>query len=235
MDGNFYHNLSTERLAMESFITDVTDMLTYLEKGGFIMIPLLLCSILALAIVLVKIVHLRRRKIVTPELITVIRSLRSPDDIAEAKQICLENGGPFSRMVLTGLENGDLPHQEVQELLEDQGRQEVKLLEKGLVSLETIASITPLLGLLGTVLGMVDVFNQIALSDSVKATQLSDGISKALITTVVGLSIGIPSLVAYNFLLSRAENLIIDIEKYSSQLLLKLRRMRRQPEQNNET
>ena len=106
-------------------------------------------------------------------------------------------------------------------MISDQGRQEVGSLEKGLVVMETIASIAPLLGLLGTVIGMIKVFNVIQQQGLGQTQALSGGISEALITTVVGLSIGIPSVVGYTFFTDKAENLILDIEKYTSKLLRK--------------
>ena len=95
-------------------------------------------------------------------------------------------------------------------------------LERGLVILETIAGISPLLGLLGTVVGILKVFNVIAAVGVGQATALSGGISEALITTIVGLSIGIPAVVVYNYFIDKAEGHILEIEKYSSMLLKKV-------------
>ena len=111
---------------------------------------------------------------------------------------------------------------EIKELITDEGRQQVRDLEKGLVILETVAGIAPLLGLFGTVLGMIRVFDTISKIGVGQASALSGGISEALITTAVGLSIGIPALVFFNYFTSRAENLILDIEKYSTTLLQKI-------------
>lgn len=199
------------------------DLYHYLEKGGIIMIPLLLCSVIGLAIFILKIFQLRRRKVIFPEIVQVIEKIQQPDEIDLARRVCEERKGAFASIILTGLENRALPREELKEAVVDQGRQEARVLERGLVALETIAGVAPLLGLLGTVLGMVDVFNEITKSDVVQVSQLSDGISKALITTVVGLTIGIPSLVAYNYLIEKAEMLILEIEKYSGKLIHKLR------------
>lgn len=188
------------------------------------MIPLLLCSVLGVAIVILKVLQLRRKNVILPEIANVVENIQGVDEINFAVRVCNEKSGSFANVILAGLESRDMPRDEIKEAIIDQGRQEVQVLERGLVALETIAGIAPLLGLLGTVLGMVDVFNEIAKSEVVQASQLSDGISKALITTVVGLTIGIPSLVAYNFLIAKAESLILEIEKYSSKLIQKLRR-----------
>lgn len=213
---------------MSNFLTSVSELINYLEKGGIIMIPLLFSSVLGVAIVILKIFQLRRKKVILPEIVEVVKGIQGPDEVNLAKRVCQEKEGSFANVILAGLENRDLPRDEIKEAIQDQGRQEVHVLERGLVTLETIAGVAPLLGLLGTVLGMVDVFSEISKSDVIQATQLSDGISKALITTVVGLSIGIPTLVAYNLLIEKAEALILDIEKYSSKLIQKLRRFQAQ-------
>ena len=103
--------------------------------------------------------------------------------------------------------------------MEHQGRQEIVHLERGLGLLETIAAIAPLLGLLGTVLGMIEVFDVVAQQGAGQAQELSGGISQALITTATGLSIGIPALVAYNYFVGKAERLVLDIEDHTDRLI----------------
>ncbi len=101
----------------------------------------------------------------------------------------------------------------------------MRSLERGLAALETIAGIAPLLGLLGTVLGMIKVFTVISRQGTGQASLLAGGISEALITTVTGLFIGIPALIMYNYFSHRAENYILDIEKYTTKLMQKIRRL----------
>jgi biopolymer transport protein ExbB len=120
----------------------------------------------------------------------------------------------------------------MKELILDQGRQEIRTLERGLVALETVAAISPLLGLFGTVLGILKVFNVITRMGVGQATALSGGISEALITTIVGLAIAIPAVVAYNYLSSRAENLVLDIEKHTTELMRKISHFQLSPVQN---
>lgn len=196
----------------------------FLQRGGILMIPLILCSIIVLAIVIERSITLRRKKVLIPEIISVIETIKKPEDVHLAISICQKNEGAFANIVQLGLENKDLSNDELKELITDQGRQEVRSLEKGLVVIETIAGIAPLLGLLGTVTGMIKVFTVISEQGLGQTQALSGGISEALITTVVGLSIGIPSLVLYNYFTDKAENLILDIEKFTSQLLRKLSR-----------
>ena len=205
------------------------ETISYLSRGGIVMIPLLLSSIIGLAIIIEKIFTLRRSKILIPEIISVIESISSEKDIRLAQTICERNKGPFANIVLTGLRNQHLGKEEVKELIEDQGRQEVRSLQVGLTSLETIAAVAPLLGLLGTVLGMIKVFNVISAQGAGQANLLAGGISEALITTATGLVIGIPILVAYHYFSKRAESFILDIEKYVTFLLQKMRELDRFP------
>ncbi len=194
----------------------------FFSKGGFIMYPLLLCSILGLAIVIEKAVTLRRKKVIVPEIVSVLDNIKGNDDIGLALSICEKHEGSFANVIQVGLENRDMPKEDLKEVLNDQGRQEVHNLERGLMILETIAGIAPLLGLLGTVIGILKVFNVITELGVGQATALSGGISEALITTIVGLSIGIPAVVVYNYFTNKAESLVLEIEKYSSLLLKKV-------------
>lgn len=209
---------------MDQVMVAATELWTWLAKGGLVMVPLFLCSILGLAIILAKMLQLRQRKVIRPDIVTLLHSIASPDDIDVVMRVCQERRGPFANIIVAGLQNRDLPADGIREILEDRGRQESRTLEHGLGALDTIAVISPLLGLLGTVLGMVDVFNELASSDHIQAAQLSGGISKALITTVVGLCVGIPALVAHNYLLSKVEELTLGIEEHLTHLFLTLRR-----------
>ncbi len=194
----------------------------FLAKGGIIMVPLFLCSITGLAIVIEKFVSLRRRKVIVPEVVSVLENVKSANDFSLAVSICEKHNGPFANIIRILLENHDLPREEIKETLLDQGRQEVHQLERGLGVLETVAGIAPLLGLLGTVLGILKVFKVISVMGVGQATALAGGISEALITTIAGLFIGIPALVAYNYFTSRTETLVLEIEKYSNRLLNKI-------------
>ncbi len=200
-------------------------ILDFLAKGGIMMVPLLLCSIAALAVVIEKSLSLRRRKIIIPEVVAVLENVKGANDFGLALSICEKHRGPFASLVRATLENRDLAHDELKEALQDQGRQEVHQLERGLGVLETVAGIAPLLGLLGTVLGILKVFKVISLMGVGQAAALAGGISEALITTIVGLFIGIPALVAHNYYSHRAEALVLEIEKYSNRLLAKVGRI----------
>ncbi len=187
------------------------------------MIPLGLCSIIAGALVIERLYSLRRKKVIKPETLTIVDNIGNREDVKMAVSVCKENKDTLSNIVLAALQLESLETAEIKEAIEDQGRQEVARLEKGLVFLETIAGIAPLLGLLGTVLGMIQVFDVITIEGQAKTASLSSGISQALITTVAGLSIGIFALVFYNFFSNKAESLVLEVEKFSSQLIKKIK------------
>lgn len=190
------------------------------------MYPLALSSVLALAVVAERIWSLRSKKILIPEIVAVLEQVNKFEDFSLARSVCQKFQGPFPHIVLACIDNRDLPADELRVTIEDEGRQQIRKLNRGLGILETVAGVAPLLGLLGTVLGMIKVFAVIQELGVGQAKALSGGISEALITTVVGLFIGIPALIAYNYFTSRSENLTLDIEKYTLMLLNKIIRIR---------
>ena len=200
-------------------------MIEIFERGGLMMYPLALASVLALAIIIERFFSLRKRKVIIPEIISVVEQFSSFKDMELAKNICTKYSGPLSNLIQLGLENTDLERAEIKELIEDEGRQEVRHLERGMTILETIAVISPLMGLLGTVLGMIRVFGVIKEQGIGQASALSGGISEALITTVTGLFVGIPVLIFYNYFSRKAENFVLDIEKYSIILIQKIHKL----------
>ena len=197
-------------------------MLELFERGGIMMYPLALASLLAVALVIERAFALRKRKIIIPEILAVVKNFTSLKDMDLAKSMCDKYDSPFSNIVKLSLDYHVLSKGELREIIEDQGRQETRKLEKGLVALETIAAISPLMGLLGTVLGMVRVFEVIKDQGIGQTAALSGGISEALLTTVSGLFVGIPVLIAFYYFSSKSEDLILDIEKYSNQLIQKI-------------
>ena len=194
-----------------------------LAQGGIVMIPLSICSILALAIIIEKFIVLRKRKVFNPEIASVIKNIASPDDFPLALSVCNNYNGPFSHLISIILKNFHQPLDDIKEDVADQARQEINFLERGLGILETVAAIAPILGLLGTVFGMIRVFGDISTQGVGDAASLSSGISEALISTAVGLSIGIPTLVFYNYFFQRANSIILELEKVSNELIRKIR------------
>lgn len=197
-------------------------MLEIFEKGGLLMIPLGICSVITLSIIMERLVNLRWDKIFNLDVINLVSSLIDENEYQKAVQICRNNANAITNVLAAGLENHGKSKDDIKEAITDAGRQEVALLEKNLPVLGTIAGISPLIGLLGTVTGMIKVFKVISVQGMGQAGTLAGGISEALITTATGLMIAIPTLVAYNYFDRKAEKIILQIERYSTSLLSKL-------------
>jgi len=195
-------------------------MMEYVVRGGVVMVPIGLCSVLAFAIIVERLWNLRRKRVLHFDILNHIEKLLREQKIPEATTLCKRHETPMTRILLVAILNHDRPRAEIKEMIEDYGRQEVPVLERYLTTLGTIASISPLLGLLGTVVGLLRVFEAMSQEGAVPhAAMLSGGIHNALITTVAGLCVAIPSLVAYNYFTRRAEGLVLEIERISLRLL----------------
>ncbi|RJP65506.1 MAG: MotA/TolQ/ExbB proton channel family protein [Candidatus Abyssobacteria bacterium SURF_17] len=186
------------------------------------MIPLLLCSVLALAIIIEKAYTLRGRRVINPEIAGLVEHMHGGEDALASIAVCERVDSPFARVIKAGLANRSLPRTENVEMVQSTARREVGSLERGLLILEIITGISPLLGLLGTVLGIFHVFNVIVERGVGEASILSGGISEALITTIVGLFIAIPSLVAHSYFSKRVDDLVLEFERYANMLTHKL-------------
>jgi len=200
-------------------------MWAILVKGGPTMIPLALGSVLGLAVLIEKMINLRAQRVLQREIITCVETVRSASDIPMAVKICQRYDSPFANIIRTGLEEAGAPLLVVRQAMEDVGRQEVRRLSRFLFVLETVAAAGPLLGLLGTVFGMIKVFSVISVAGVGQAGLLAGGIAEALITTAAGLCIGVPALVAFNFCDSRVDDFVSQIEGYSHLLLKNLAAM----------
>jgi len=188
------------------------------------MIPISLASLIGLAVLIERIFVLRQGQIIVPEIAEAVMTLSASRDLSVAYAICDRRPGPFANVVKAGLDHADNDWTVIRDVLEETGRQEATRLTRRLGVLETVAAVSPLLGLLGTVLGMIRVFATISLAGLGNPETLSAGISEAMVTTAAGLFIGIPALVAYNWLNGRADRIIFDLEYYSSKVLDTLRR-----------
>jgi len=205
----------------------VQEIWSFFLKGGVLMIPIVICSFISIEVIIEKLITLRRKRIIIPEIKSVISNVSSEDDVPLAVSVCEQHEGVLSNLMKIVLKQGDTSYEHRREELSDRGRQEIRILERGLGVLETIAAVTPILGLLGTVFGMIKVFQVISVQGVGEASALSGGISEALITTAAGLSVGIPALIFYNFFSRKAENLILDIENLSNSLLNKMETFRK--------
>jgi len=198
-------------------------MYDMIVKGGPIMYPIILCSIIALAIVIERAFHLHRARIDTKKFMDEIADKLRQNKIVESIEMCDNTPGPIAHILKAGILKHDRPKEEIKETIEEAGLYEVPRLEKNFPILSTIAHITPLLGLLGTVCGMVRCFQVIQEKSTslhpVSPGDLAGGIWQALITTVAGLSIAIPTYVAYNYLINKVDGFILDMERSATDLI----------------
>jgi biopolymer transport protein ExbB len=160
--------------------------------------------------------------VINPEIVNTIDQIQSPADIPMAMRTCERYNSPFANIIRAGLTEANEPLPVVRQEMEDTGRREVKRLERFMALLETVAAASPLLGLLGTVVGMIEVFAVISVEGVGQTGKLAGGIAQALITTAAGLSIGIPALVLYNFFDSRIEGFVVKIDTHSHLLLKRI-------------
>lgn len=193
------------------------------QRGGPVMYPILFCSVVALAVVIDRIYHLRRARVDTEKFMETISEALRKNRIVEAMDLCEGTPGPIAHILRAGLLKHDRPPQEVRDGIEDAALHEIPRLERYLNVLATVANVSPLLGLLGTVTGMVSAFQVIEEKAShfgpVNPGDLAAGIWEALLTTVFGLCVAIPSLVAYNWLTSWVKRFVLDMERSATELL----------------
>ncbi|MBU1998206.1 MAG: MotA/TolQ/ExbB proton channel family protein [Candidatus Omnitrophota bacterium] len=191
--------------------------------GGPIMWPILFCSIFALAIVLEKFWHLNAIKIDTQKFLKKIFDSLSSRETKEAAKLCDKTNSPIARILKAGILKHNQPKSQIREAMEDVSLYEIPKLERNLTTLASIAHISPLLGLLGTVMGMVRCFQTIQMKSTtfhpVSPGDLAGGIWEALLTTVAGLVVAIPTYVLYNYLVSRVNATIIEMEKAATELV----------------
>jgi biopolymer transport protein ExbB len=194
-------------------------LLDLIYAGGWLMVPIIACSIIATAIVIERLWTLRRRRIMPANLVARIWQLHRDNALNEATITEIRKGSPLGRMLAAGLINRHHSHEIMKEAINDAGRHVVAELERFLNTLGTIAEVSPLLGLLGTILGMIDVFSVIMEAGTGNAGVLAGGISMALITTAAGLFVGIPALMLHRFFDNRVDQLAIEMEEQALRLV----------------
>ena len=194
------------------------------RSGGPVMYPLGMLSVVALAIILERLWVLRSVNYLQPGTVNALAGLLGGRDFKAATDYCRRHPGPFTELVSTLVENRNAPYDELKEILEDTGRRQLLGLQRGLPALATIVGGAPLLGLLGTVLGMIAIFKAVASGGTGITEQLATGISQALITTATGLIIAIPALFIHSYLEARAVAILADIEAQLMDFLHLVRR-----------
>ena len=191
-----------------------------IARGGVMMMPILFCSVLSLAVIIERAFSLHRAQVTSEVFFRKAEQPIRRSKIVEALAICDETAGSIPRIVKSGLLKHDRPLEEIREAIEETASYEVPALERYLGILATVATIAPLLGLLGTVTGLIRAFMVIQMkSGLVNPADLAGGIWEALITTVAGLAVAIPTYVAYNYYVNRVNSLITEMEKGASRLL----------------
>ncbi len=190
-----------------------------IRAGGNFMWPIVLCSVAAVAIVLERLWTLQSKRVIPPDLADKVWKWVEADQLTEKLVIAIERNSPLGKLLAVGLHNRHRPRQVLMERLEDSGRHVIHDLERFLNTLGTVAAVTPLLGLLGTVLGIIHAFNAITSHGIGDPRVLSGGIGEALISTAAGLTVAIPSLISYRYLRGKVERLVVQMEKEATKLV----------------
>jgi biopolymer transport protein ExbB len=194
-------------------------MFEIVMAGGIVMVPIILCSILAVAITLERLWTLREQRVVPTELTDKVWQWVENRALSDKQVMALQQHSPLGSVLAAGLANRHRERSVMIQAIEDAGRHVVHDLERFLNPLGTIAAISPLLGLLGTVTGMIRTFKAITTAGIGNPAAMAGGIAEALITTAAGLLVAIPALVAYRYLRGRVDALVIQMEKESIKLV----------------
>ena len=198
-------------------------MWEFMQKGGPIMWPILLCSVISFAIVIERLIRIRQEQIDTKSFMEQISKSLRRNKIMEALDLCDRTGWPIAAILKAGILKHDRPRNEIREAIEDASIHEVPRLERNLPVLSTVAQVAPLLGLLGTVTGLVKAFQVIeskaTVLNPVNPGDLAGGIWEALLATTFGLCVAIPTYVAYNYLVSRVDGFVLDMERSATDLM----------------
>ena len=190
-----------------------------IRAGGGFMWPIILCSVAAVAIILERLWTLQSSRVIPADLAEKVWKWVEADQLNDKLILAIERNSPLGKLLAIGLNNRHKPRALLMERLEDSGRHVVQELERFLNTLGTIAAVTPLLGLLGTVMGIIHAFNAITTHGVGDPRVLSGGIGEALITTAAGLTVAIPALIAYRFLRGKVERLVVQMEKEAMKLV----------------
>jgi len=191
----------------------------FLSKGGPMIWLIVAASAVALVVFIERILHFHRAQINSMEFLNGVRNVLKRDNVVEAISICDATPGPVARLVKVAILSRERGRDGVREALEEAGLVEVPPLEDKLNLIATIAQITPLMGLLGTVLGFIQIFSRMQTQQTLVTMQdLSGGVWQALICTAAGLAVAIPSYAAYNYLVSRVNAIVLDMEKAATEI-----------------
>ena len=201
-------------------------MLELVKSGGWLMAPIILCSIAAMAIIIERLWSLQPERVVPKDLVAHAWNWVLAEELTDERIRWLREGSPLGRILAAGLASRDLDRELMKESIEEVGRHVIHELERYLNTLGTIAAIAPLLGLLGTVIGMIKVFAVVTAHGVGEPGVLAGGISEALITTAAGLTVAIPSLLFHRVLRGRVDALMVTMEQEALRLVGALQQLR---------
>lgn len=195
----------------------MNEAIELLQRGGWLMPPIILVSVAALAFFLERLWSLQRNKILPPRFLEVVSRLLTERRWADAEALCHQNDSPVASVLEAGIRYAGRERDLIKEVMEEAGRQQVYRMERFSGALGSIATVAPLMGLLGTVVGMIRMFQRVVSSADAGASMvnvglLAEGIWSALMTTAAGLTVAIPTYLAYRFILSRIDRYIVEIE-----------------------
>ena len=192
---------------------------TWQDAGDPMRWPLLACIIVGVIVIIWKLIDVFRKGGATKRILREVDELLAQQQVKEALEVTRESNAPAANILYAGLERRDEGAERVMKAIENQGLIELSKLESGLVVLATLTNVAPLLGFLGTVMGMIAAFQAIELAGEVDAITVARGIKIALTTTAAGLAIAIPVSIAHNFFVSRIDNLVIDMEESAQKMI----------------
>ncbi len=194
-------------------------MLELLTAGGWLMVLIVLCSVVALAICIERIYTLNPRKIAPPHLLATVWKQLKAGEMDAARLKTLKQSSPLGRILAAGLANAYHGRDVMKESIQEAAQHVIHDLERYLNTLGTIAAVTPLLGLLGTVMGMIRVFAEIMAQGTGNASVLAGGISEALITTAAGLTVAIPALAMHRYFIGKIDGIVVELEQETIKLV----------------
>jgi biopolymer transport protein ExbB len=194
-------------------------MYEIVKAGGIMMVPIILASIIAIAIIVERLWTLQRERVLPKELFERVWQWVESNQLQDKHVLALQQNSPLGKVLAAGLANRHRPREVMREAIEDAGRHVIHELERFLSALGTIAGIAPLLGLLGTVFGMIRTFNSITTTGIGNPATLASGIAEALVATAAGLTVAIPSLICFRMLRRRVDGLVVEMEKEAIKLV----------------
>lgn len=215
-------------MAMNELLATIFD---YSLNGSIVLLIIGGCSVVSFAVFIERMLHLRRAEIDTNSFIIGIRKYIKEGNIADAIQYCQDTGGTIGNIVKSGVARHNRQKDQIEHAMELSGLVEISHLEKNAKVLSIIAHIAPLIGLLGTVLGFIQAFAEMRASGlvDISATRIGDAMEYALVSTAAGLVVAIPSVIAYNYIVSRVEGFVLEIQTTSAEIVDLLLESKNQP------